>query len=81
MPLVVPGINSTSGDNAEEWQNKLVGKKLSESESTETVFCKRDLPEETRIVEPGMMVTKDFKENRLNVHLKDDGTVSHVVKG
>lgn len=99
MPLVVPGINSTSGDNAEEWQNKLVGKKLSESESTETVsssrsyepvhlrlttckvFCKRDLPEETRIIEPGMMVTKDFKENRLNVHLKDDGTVSHVVKG
>ncbi|KAH7235214.1 hypothetical protein FSOLCH5_008944 [Fusarium solani] len=81
MPLVVPGINSTSGDNAEEWQNKLVGKKLSESESNETVFCKRDLPEETRIIEPGMMVTKDFKENRLNVHLKDDGTVSHVVKG
>ncbi|EEU36487.1 uncharacterized protein NECHADRAFT_61639 [Fusarium vanettenii 77-13-4] len=81
MPLVVPGINSTSGDNADEWQNKLVGKKLSEEESNETVFCKRDLPEETRIIEPGMMVTKDFKENRLNVHLKDDGTVSHVVKG
>lgn len=37
MPLVVPGINSTSGDNADEWQNKLVGKKLSEEESNETV--------------------------------------------
>lgn len=38
MPLVVPGINSTSGDKAEEWQNKLVGKKLSDDEaSTETV--------------------------------------------
>ncbi|KAF5248284.1 hypothetical protein FANTH_6002 [Fusarium anthophilum] len=82
MPLVVPGINSTSGDKAEEWQNKLVGKKLSDEEtSTEPVFAKRDLPEETRIIEPGMMVTKDFKEDRLNVHLKDDGTVSHVVKG
>lgn len=102
MPLVVPGINSTSGDKAEEWQNKLVGKKLSDEEtSTETVCCprimlrvykhaanadeqvfaKRDLPQETRIIEPGMMVTKDFKEDRLNVHLKDDGTVSHVVKG
>jgi hypothetical protein len=45
------------------------------------VFAKRDLPQETRIIEPGMMVTKDFKEDRLNVHLKDDGTVSHVVKG
>ncbi|CAG7555364.1 uncharacterized protein B0J16DRAFT_389678 [Fusarium flagelliforme] len=82
MPLVVPGINSTSGDKAEEWTNKLVGKKLSDEESsTETVFAKRDLPQETRIIEPGMMVTKDFKEDRLNVHLKDDGTVSHVVKG
>jgi len=37
MPLVVPGINSTSGDKAEEWTNKLVGKKLSDEESsTET---------------------------------------------
>ncbi|KAF5659273.1 pua rna binding domain-containing protein [Fusarium denticulatum] len=82
MPLVVPGINSTSGDKAEEWQNKLIGKKLSDEEtSTENVFAKRDLPQETRIIEPGMMVTKDFKEDRLNVHLKDDGTVSHVVKG
>uniref|UniRef100_A0A098DKM6 Pua rna binding domain-containing protein n=5 Tax=Fusarium sambucinum species complex TaxID=569360 RepID=A0A098DKM6_GIBZE len=82
MPLVVPGVNSTSGDKAEEWQNKLIGKKLSDDEaSTETVFAKRDLPQETRIIEPGMMVTKDFKEDRLNVHLKDDGTVSHVVKG
>lgn len=38
MPLVVPGVNSTSGDKAEEWQNKLIGKKLSDDEaSTETV--------------------------------------------
>ncbi|KAF7550824.1 hypothetical protein G7046_g7897 [Stylonectria norvegica] len=81
MPLVVPGINSTSGDKTEEWTNKLVGKKLSDEDSNETVFCKRELPEETRIIEPGTMVTKDFKENRLNVHLKEDGTVSHVVHG
>ncbi|KAF7551811.1 hypothetical protein G7Z17_g4771 [Cylindrodendrum hubeiense] len=82
MPLIVPGINSTTGDKTEEWQNKLVGKKLTDDDaSNETVFCKRDLPQETRIIEPGMMVTKDFKENRLNVHLKDDGTVSHVVHG
>ncbi|KAH6970872.1 hypothetical protein BKA56DRAFT_678025 [Ilyonectria sp. MPI-CAGE-AT-0026] len=81
MPLVVPGINSTSGNKTEEWQNKLVGKKLGDDASTETVFCKRDLPKETRIIEPGMMVTKDFNENRLNVHLTEDGTVSHVVHG
>ncbi|KAH6880085.1 hypothetical protein B0T10DRAFT_609687 [Thelonectria olida] len=82
MPLVVPGINSTGGDKTEEWSNKLVGKRLTDDEaSTETVFAKRELPQETRIIEPGMMVTKDFNENRLNVHLKDDGTVSHVIHG
>lgn len=39
MPLVVPGINST-GDKTEEWQNKLVGKTISDEPSSETV---RDL--------------------------------------
>jgi hypothetical protein len=81
MPLVVPGITSQPKDKTEEWSNKLVGKTLSESESNETCFCKRDLPEETRIISPGMMVTKDFRENRLNVHLNDEGTVSHVAHG
>lgn len=45
------------------------------------MFCKTDLPQESRIIKPGMMVTKDFKEDRLNVHLNEDGTVSHVVHG
>ncbi len=44
-------------------------------------FCKAELPQETRIIQPGSMVTKDFNPDRLNVHLKDDGTVSHVVHG
>ncbi|KUJ08056.1 uncharacterized protein LY89DRAFT_691357 [Mollisia scopiformis] len=79
MPLVVPGINS-GGDNSktEEWMNKLVGKKLTDGPSDATSFAKQDLPKETRVIEPGSMVTKDFNENRLNVHLKEDGTVSHV---
>ena len=39
MPLVVPGINS-GGDasKTEEWQNKLVGKKIGEGASDATVF-------------------------------------------
>ncbi|KAK1771407.1 hypothetical protein QBC33DRAFT_523619 [Phialemonium atrogriseum] len=82
MPLVVPGINnSLSGEKTEEWTNKLVGKTLSEDSSTETTFCKRDLPQPTRVVQPGMMVTKDFVPDRMNVYLKDDGTVSHVNHG
>lgn len=35
MPLVVPGINSVGGKD--EWINKLMGKKISESSGDETV--------------------------------------------
>jgi len=78
MPLVVPGINS-GGDasKTEEWQNKLVGKKLGDAPDA-TTFAKAELPKETRVIQPGQMVTKDFKPDRLNVHLGEDGTVTHV---
>ncbi|KAM7203847.1 hypothetical protein V8F20_003853 [Naviculisporaceae sp. PSN 640] len=81
MPLVVPGITSNSGDKTEEWTNKLVGKKITEEPSSEINFCKRDLPEEHRVIQPGSMVTKDYKPERLNIHVKEDGTVSHVNHG
>lgn len=38
MPLVVPGINSSLGDNTGEWAQKLVGKKISESSSDVNVL-------------------------------------------
>ncbi len=103
MPLVVPGItDNSSGDKTQEWTNKLVGKKLCDEPSSETVsrpplseglqirlrltflgqvFCKTDLPQQTRVIEEGQMVTKDFNPDRLNVHLNKDGTVSHVNHG
>lgn len=31
MPLVVPGIQNTTGGDKNEWLNKLVGKKITES--------------------------------------------------
>ena len=39
MPLVVPGLMSSGGSNnqQEDWMNKLVGKKLSDSTSDTTV--------------------------------------------
>ncbi|KAG0649814.1 hypothetical protein D0Z07_3827 [Hyphodiscus hymeniophilus] len=79
MPLVVPGINS-GGDasKTEEWTNKLVGKTLGEGSSNEVNFAKADLPKETRVIQPGQMVTKDFNPDRLNVHVDDKGTVTHV---
>ncbi|GAO18981.1 uncharacterized protein UV8b_00091 [Ustilaginoidea virens] len=81
MPLVVPGVTTSSNSETEKWQNKLVGKKLSDGEHDETNFCVKDLPEEHRVIAPGQLVTRDLKENRLNIHLADDGTVTHVERG
>ncbi|KAI1353687.1 hypothetical protein F5Y01DRAFT_275910 [Xylaria sp. FL0043] len=82
MPLVVPGITDNSkGDATQEWTNKLVGKTLSDDSHSETNFCKKELPQQSRVITPGMMVTKDFVPDRLNVHCKEDGTVSHVTHG
>ncbi|KAI9674821.1 MAG: hypothetical protein M1817_001725 [Caeruleum heppii] len=78
MPLVVPGINSAPADQKSEWQNKLLGKKLTDSTSDSTNFARTQLPKEHRVIEKGSMVTQDFKPDRLNVHLGDDGTVTHV---
>ncbi|EJP62412.1 hypothetical protein NHJ13051_006540 [Beauveria bassiana] len=72
MPLVLPNQNPDASTKTEEWQNKLVGKTINETATNET---------ETRIIEPGTMVTKDFRENRLNVHVEKDGVVTHVYHG
>ena len=37
MPLVIPGVTTNPKDKTEQWQLKLVGKTLSESDSNETV--------------------------------------------
>ena len=40
MPLVVPGLMSSGGSNSDlqdDWMNKLVGKKLTDSASDNTV--------------------------------------------
>ncbi|KAG5914465.1 hypothetical protein E4U53_004640 [Claviceps sorghi] len=81
MPLVVPGVTTASSTKTEDWQNKLVGKKLSDTEHNEVMFCKKDLPADHRVISPGQNVTRDFVEHRLNVYLGEDGTVSHVQHG
>ncbi|SLM40336.1 pua rna binding domain-containing protein [Lasallia pustulata] len=78
MPLVVPGINSGGSNQQSEWTNRLVGKKLSDSTSDSTSFARQDLPKEHRVIEPGSMSTQDVNKDRMNVHLGEDGTVTHV---
>ncbi|KAI6365556.1 hypothetical protein MCOR25_005332 [Pyricularia grisea] len=75
MPLVVPGVQTSSADKTEEFTMKLAGKKIDEIDKD------KDLPKEHRIIRPGQMVTKDFNSERLNVHVDDNGVISHVAHG
>ncbi|KAL3449495.1 hypothetical protein BJX65DRAFT_272420 [Aspergillus insuetus] len=81
MPLVVPGITSNSSGGKDEWLNKLVGKKITESSSNETCFAKKDLPETHRIVKPGEFTTMDHRPDRLNIHLDENDNVRDVNYG
>ncbi|OOG01101.1 hypothetical protein ASPCADRAFT_860 [Aspergillus carbonarius ITEM 5010] len=79
MPLVVPGINSAPGPNQEEWLHKLAGKKITESSDSDvTSFAKKDLPESHRVIKPGDVVTMDYRADRLNIHVDDEGVVQNV---
>ncbi|KAL5045726.1 hypothetical protein BDW71DRAFT_183229 [Aspergillus fruticulosus] len=81
MPLVVPGItNTSSGNSKDEWLNKLVGKKITDSHN-ETCFAKQDLPESHRIVKPGEFTTMDHRPERLNIHLDENDNVRDVNYG
>ncbi|KAM5435283.1 hypothetical protein MferCBS31731_006248 [Microsporum ferrugineum] len=78
MPLVVPQV---SENDKAAWAAKLMGKKITDSESNETCFAKKDLPEGHRVLKPGDMTTMDFNPERLNVYVGKDGTVTDVKHG
>ncbi|KAK5092729.1 hypothetical protein LTR70_005275 [Exophiala xenobiotica] len=82
MPLVVPGINSADGSTSESWMQKLAGKKITESGSTDdTNFAKKDLPQNHRVVGEDSMMTMDMNPDRLNIHTDKDGVVKKVTQG
>ncbi|KAL6717822.1 hypothetical protein ACLMJK_003907 [Lecanora helva] len=79
MPLVVPGLAPHATNLQEEWSTKLVGKKITEGGASDEVsFAKRDLPEQSRVIAHGDVVTQDVDPNRMNIHLAEDGTVREV---
>ncbi|KAK5114862.1 hypothetical protein LTR62_002019 [Meristemomyces frigidus] len=81
MPLVIPGMQSSGGDDKTSgWMNKLMGKKIGDS-SNETTFAKTELPKEHRVIKEGDMSTMDHKPDRLNIHTGSDGTVTKVTHG
>jgi hypothetical protein len=44
-------------------------------------FAKKDLPKEHRVLGPDSFSTADFKPERLNIHVDEDGTVKGVKFG
>ncbi|KAK9324442.1 hypothetical protein V1517DRAFT_317540 [Lipomyces orientalis] len=67
---------------AKHWHEKLVGKKIVETgDASDTHFPKSQLPSPYRVIKPGMMVTMDFRPERINVTIDKEGTVLHVRTG
>ena len=44
-------------------------------------FCKKDLPEKCRVIGPNSVITMEFRTDRLNVYVMEDGVVSRVNYG
>jgi len=80
MPLVVPGLSGGADKNS-DWMNKLMGKKLTDSNTDHSSFSKKELPANHRVVEGDSMMTMDHNPDRLNVHVDKDGTVKNVKFG
>ncbi|PUU80337.1 hypothetical protein B9Z19DRAFT_1191887 [Tuber borchii] len=65
-----------------EWRTKLSGKKIIDGQAySADTFSKRDLPEKHRVIPPGVVVTKDYHHDRLNVHVDEQGNTTHVTFG
>ncbi|KAL8828158.1 MAG: hypothetical protein Q9170_006723 [Blastenia crenularia] len=85
MPLIIPGLNPTStpsSNSQQDWMTKLMGKKITESGSSDNLsFAKQDLPKEHRVVGHDEMSSNDHKPERLTVSLGEDGIVRDVKFG
>lgn len=44
-------------------------------------FAKQDLPQQHRVLQPDSMKTMDYRPERLNIHVDEEGTVRDVKFG
>lgn len=67
-------IHFTSGKDGYELKKKdydyLIGKSVNEVDLSEV--------SSKRIIKPGMMVTMDYRTDRLNIHVDDQGVITSV---
>lgn len=66
----------------ERWTANLSGKVIvPDPSSPKNTFSHNELPVARRICPPGTLMTRDFCEDRLNIHTDEAGKVSHVTIG
>lgn len=76
----------------QEWESKLKGKNVSSDDvalpvrppscsAADREQVKQQLPEKHRVIRPGTIVTRDFVEDRLNVHVDEAGECTHCTHG
>ncbi|EIE80391.1 hypothetical protein RO3G_05096 [Rhizopus delemar RA 99-880] len=75
-----------SGRELEFWQDKLLGKIVLQDDKVTTLaedeYVRiKDLPKPNRVLSPGSMATRDYREERLNVHVDDDMRVTGLNYG
>lgn len=49
--------------------------------SKEDALQSANLPEGTRIIRPGTPTTRDYRQDRLNVHINEKGRIERIVCG
>ncbi|OAA65670.1 hypothetical protein SPI_02457 [Niveomyces insectorum RCEF 264] len=83
MPLVVPGVtvDNLGDQETQKWISELVGKTLTDGPSSETAFSKAKLPPNTEVINSLSGVSHEYKKDRLNVVLNEDGIVVDVRSG
>ncbi|KAI9222265.1 hypothetical protein BC828DRAFT_378816 [Blastocladiella britannica] len=66
-----------------QWREKLIGKTIVDGSAADDAasISRESLPRDSRVISPGKLVTLDFRPQRLNVELDDEGKVRQVHLG
>lgn len=67
---------------SDRWSSKLAGQVvLPDPTSPLNTVARSDLPKAHRVCPPGAMMTRDMREDRLNIFTDADGIVTHTTMG
>ncbi|KAI9282665.1 hypothetical protein BY458DRAFT_496930 [Sporodiniella umbellata] len=74
------------GRDCDFWKNKLVGKIILEDDkeitlSEEKYIRMKELPQPNRVLKRDSICTRDYREDRLNIHVTDEMEVTRVNYG